>query len=308
MAAIVSNAPDSGDVATRSSSDQNKQNETEGVEKRRRYDEVENLNEIPLWLAPCHMIAALFQFVQALFLFAWSSKVDLTWYVYVNFPTKDELPSEHDFAKPFAQEVGSYPITWYAGVFILLSCIDHVLCILPSVRPYYEYYIERHQSPIRWIEYSLSAPLMRVHIAQVAGVTDVHILWCVFFLGHSAMYFPAMHEKLNAKARADGYTQNWFPAYAGGVPHMASWLVIFCYFFTGLRQADPPEFIGTIVFCLFLLDSCFAICFHLQWKKIGIFKDYLIGEFGFIMLSFTAKTFLAWATLAGANRSRRDSF
>jgi hypothetical protein len=117
-----------------------------------------------------------------------------------------------------------------------------------------------------------------------------------------------MHEKLNAKARADGYTQNWFPAYAGGVPHMASWMVIFCYFFTGVRRGDPPAFVGTIVFGLFLLDSCFAICFYLQWHKIGIFNDYLVGEFGFIMLSFTAKTFLAWVTLIGANASRHDSF
>lgn len=305
-----SDQPEYGDVVTRRHSDRNKQNETEeGVEKQRQYDEVENLNEIPLWLAPCHMVAALFQLMQALFLMAFSSKVDLMWYIYVNFPTSDEeLLSKSDFAKPFAQEVGSYPITWYAGVFILLSGIDHIICVLPSVRPYYEYYIERHQSPIRWIEYSLSAPLMRMHIAQVAGVTDIHILWCIFFLGHVSMYFPAMHERLNAKARADGYEQYWFPAYAGGVPHMASWMVIFCYFFTGLRGGDPPAFVGTIVFCLFLLDSCFAICFFLQWKKIGMFKDYLVGEFGFIMLSFTAKTFLAWITLAGANSSRRDSF
>jgi hypothetical protein len=34
----------------------------------------------------------------------------------------------------------------------------------------------------------------------------------------------------------------------------------------------------------------------------------LVGDFGFIMLSFTAKTFLSWITLAGANSSWGDSF
>jgi hypothetical protein len=270
------------------------------------YLEIENLNTIPLWLAPCHLIAALFQCMQSLFLFAFSGQIDLRWFVYTNFPTLDEL-GEDEYAKPEPHEIASYSITWYAGVFILLSGIDHISCIIPRFRKSYEYYVERSQSPYRWIEYSLSSPLMKMHIAQVAGVTDIHILFLIFCLGHTALYFAALHEKLNAKARADGYPQNWFPFWAGSVPHMACWSVIFCYFFTGLRRGDPSAFlVSTIVFSLFFLDMCFPLCMYLQWKKIGIFKDYLVGEFGFIMLSFTAKTFLAWVTVASANRYGRS--
>jgi hypothetical protein len=174
------------------------------------YLEIENKNKIPLWLAPCHLVAALFQCMQSLFLFAFSSQVDLKWYLYSNLPTSDvDLLGDDGYAKPESQELLAYSITWYAGVFILLSGFDHILSILPYVRQYYEYHVERHQSPIRWVEYSLSAPLMRVHIAQVAGVTDVHTLFLIFFLGHTSMYFPCIHEKMNAKARADGYKQNW---------------------------------------------------------------------------------------------------
>jgi hypothetical protein len=81
-------------------------------------------------------------------------------------------------------------------------------------------------------------------------------------------------------------------------------VVIFHFFFGGLD--DPPAFVGTLVGGLFMLEMCFPICFVLQWKKIGVFRDYLIGEFGFIMLSFTAKTLLAWVTLAGANEYSRN--
>lgn len=266
------------------------------------YLDVQNLNKIPLWLAPCHLVAALFQGMQALFLFAFSSQTDLQWLVYTNYPSaRDEALLEDQYAMPQPNLLGSYPITWYAGLFILMSGIDHVTCILPRFRERYEYYIERHQSPTRWVEYSLSASLMRMHIAQVAGVTDAHILFLIFTMTHVALYFPALHEKLNAKARADGYDQNWTAFYCGTVPHMASWGVIFFYFFSGLNRGDPPGFVTTIVLSLFILDMSFPTCFVLQWRKVGVFQDYLVGEFGFIMLSFTTKTFLAWITLAGAN-------
>jgi hypothetical protein len=274
---------------------------------KRHYLEVDNLNKIPLWLAPCHLVAALFQGMQALFLFAFASQTDLQWLVYTNYPSAtDEGLMEDEYAIPNPKLLGSYPITWYAGLFILLSCIDHISCILPRFRDHYEYYIQRHQSPVRWVEYSLSASLMRMHIAQVAGITDAHILFLIYAITHVALYFPALHEKLNAKARADGYEQNWTAFYCGTVPHMASWGVVFFYFFSGLNRGDPPGFVVAIVFSLFVLDMSFPICFVLQWKKIGIFQDYLVGEFGFIMLSFTTKTFLAWITLAGANGYSRN--
>lgn len=266
------------------------------------YLDIEHLNKIPLWLAPCHLVAALFQGMQALFLFAFASQTDLQWLVYTNYPAAtDEGLADDEYAIPDPKLLGTYPITWYAGLFILMSCIDHITCIVPRLRQHYEYNIERHQSPTRWIEYSFSASLMRMHIAQVAGVTDAHILFLIFVMTHVALYFPAVHEMMNAKARADGYLQNWTPFFMGTVPHVASWGVIFFYFFSGLNRGDPPGFVVTIVVSLFFLDMSFPTCFVLQWRKVGVFQDYLVGEFGFIMLSFTTKTFLAWITLAGAN-------
>jgi len=291
-----------GEVNSHQDGRRTSKGEDEERAQRPHYLEVENLNKIPLWLAPCHLVAALFQGMQALFLFAFSTQTDLQWLVYTNYPSprSEDLP-EDAYAIPDPKLVGSYPITWYAGLFILMSGIDHVSCLIPRLREHYEYYIERHQSPTRWIEYSMSASLMRMHIAQVAGVTDVHIMFLIFAMTHVSIYFPALHEKLNAKARADGYEQDWTAFYCGTIPHVASWLVIFFYFFSGLNRGDPPGFVAPIVLSLFFLDMSFPICFVLQWRKIGVFKDYLVGEFGFIMLSFTTKTFLAWITLAGAN-------
>ena len=281
-----------------------KKTEQSRMQQQANYLEVTtNLNPIPFWLAPCHLVAALFQCMQALFLFAMASQTDLLWFVYTNYPSRDdETLLEDEYAKPDPQLIGSYPITWYAGLFILLSAVDHISCIVPGFRQHYEYYIERHQAPTRWMEYSLSAALMRMHIAQVAGVTDVHLLFLIFAMTHVSLYFPALHEKMNARARAEGMTQNWSAFHCGLIPHMAVWGVIFWYFFSGINRGDPPGFALILVFSLFVLDFSFPTVFILQWKKVGIFDDYLIGELSLIGLSFTTKTFLAWTTIAGANR------
>lgn len=277
------------------------------------YLEPENLNEIPMFLAPCHWIATLFQLMQSIFLFAFSSQVNLRWMIYTNFPmveedtraiARDVFDSDIIYyASPESKYIGGYYVTWMTGGFILLSGLDHLLCVLPKFKKTYEYYLVRNQSPYRWAEYSISAPLMKMHIAQVAGVTDIHMLFLIFMLNHVAIYFPMLHEKMNAKALADGYEQNWLPIVFGTIPFLGCWMVIFCYFFEALSRGDqPPAFVVTIVISLFVVELFFPICFFLQWKKIGIFQDYLIGEFGFIMLSFVAKTILAWTTLVGANR------
>jgi len=265
--------------------------------------EIENLNQIPHWLGPCNLVAALFQIVQAVFLFGFAYMNELTVRLYTNYPTADTGAEEEsrNYAVPESSELVSYQLTWYAGFFILIAGVQHLYCVIPSTRQRYEYGLERHQAPSRWIEYSFSCALMKTHIAQVAGITDVHLVVLIFFISHVSMYFPFLHEKINAKARADGYKQNWMPFWMGVVPHLASWTIIFFYFFTGLNRGESPRFVTTIVLSLFLLECFFPLIFVLQWKKVGRFQDFLVGEFAFITMSFTTKTFLAWVTLAGAN-------
>jgi ABC-type spermidine/putrescine transport system permease subunit I len=145
---------------------------------------------------------------------------------------------------------------------------------------------------------------MRVHIAQVAGVTDLYTLILTFFLGHAAIMFPLMYEKMNAKNRADGYVQDTSPFWMGFLCHAASWAVVFAYFASGSTEEGRSLAIA-LVLTLFILELTFPAAFVLQWGKVGPFKDYMIGEFTFCLLSFTTKTFLAWATLIGANAYAR---
>mgnify|MGYP005857872355 CR=1 FL=1 len=160
----------------------------------------------------------------------------------------------------------------------------------------------RHQNPFRWAEYAVSASLMRVMIAQLCGITDIHLLFTVFALCALTMLLGGIHESVNAKARADGFKQNWYPFVVSWIAHLASWMPIVNYFFVAVKRGDPPNFVWSIIFILFFLDGTFAALFSLQWCKVWKFKDYVFGEKGFIVLSFTAKALLAWINYGGGSR------
>lgn len=84
------------------------------------------------------------------------------------------------------------------------------------------------------------------------------------------------------------------------------WLVIFCYFFRAATRegSDIPDFVyvaflGTFVlFCTFGLNSFF--CHNLKWY------DFHKAEFIYVILSFTAKTFLAADVFGGLNAQSDD--
>jgi uncharacterized membrane protein YecN with MAPEG domain len=275
--------------------------------------EIENLNEVPSSnLVRWNRIAAVFQFIQCGVLFYLSYDANTKWFLYTNYPiTLDERQEEGEnnvegaadgFGVPGPEEIAAYSVTWYSAVFIAMSGLDHLIVTLPCFKSKYEYYLARNQNPFRWTEYTFSASLMRMMIAQLSGVTDIHLLGMIYVLAGMTMILGACHESVNAKARADGYKQNWFPFLAAWLPHLASWAVIFCYFFTAVSEGDPPGFVWSIVFILFILDGSFAALFYFQWAQICGFSSYIRGEKGFIVLSFTAKALLAWINYGGGSR------
>ena len=73
----------------------------------------------------------------------------------------------------------------------------------------------------------------------------------------------------------------------------------------GPPSATPPGFVYGIVASLFVLFNCFALVQFKQYRATGRWADYLHGERVYIVLSFVAKSALAWqifaSTLAVAN-------
>jgi hypothetical protein len=79
------------------------------------------------------------------------------------------------------------------------------------------------------------------------------------------------------------------------------WVVLYAYFIAAISSVDtnPPAFVYSILFIYFILFNIFALNMVLQYKGVGRWKDYLYGERFYIILSFVAKTILAWPTFVG---------
>ena len=92
----------------------------------------------------------------------------------------------------------------------------------------------------------------------------------------------------------------------GSVCICTPWLVIFCYFFTAVTRdgADVPDFVYAAFLGTFILFSTFALnsllCHNFQ------LYDFHRAEMIYIILSFTAKTFLAADVFGGLNAQSDD--
>lgn len=231
--------------------------------------EIQNLNIVPDSLGKYSMRACIFQFAQAAVLYYFASQSSTKWYWFTSYPEPEDDALSQPPSGPESEEIANFSILWYSPIFITMSGIEHFCCLY--FRDAYKYYVARNQNPFRWTEYTFSASLMRVMIAQFAGITDIHLLLCTFVLTAMTQQCGAAHEVFNAKARADGYAQNWRCFMLAWVTQITSWLIIFNYFGVRVSGGSQPDFLWVIMIVMFLLDSSFAVVFSLQWMKIPPF-------------------------------------
>ena len=72
----------------------------------------------------------------------------------------------------------------------------------------------------------------------------------------------------------------WIGCLAGIVP----WIAITIYLVGPGADQHAPGFVYGIFFSLFVLFNCFAVNQWLQYKQVGKWNDYLIGERAYITL------------------------
>jgi hypothetical protein len=189
------------------------------------------------------------------------------------------------------------PMAWLIAAFFALSALAHFLVAVP-LRQSYEVRLQRQQNPFRWIEYSLSASLMIVAIALLTGIDDIAALVALVGVNASMIGFGWMQERYEEPGGSLG--PFWLGCLAGVVP----WLAIGVYLIGPGAHQHAPGFVYGIYVSLFVFFNCFAIVQYLQYKRVGRFEDYLVGEKSYLVLSLVAKLLLAWqifaSTLASA--------
>ncbi|WP_149264032.1 heliorhodopsin HeR [Actinomadura sp. K4S16] len=189
----------------------------------------------------------------------------------------------------------SLPTGFAVAAFLALSGIAHLLVCTVWWRRYV-LDLERRRNRARWVEYSLSASLMIVLISQLVGIADVAALIAIFGVNAAMILFGWLQEKYEEPA-AHGWLPFTFGCIAGAVPWIA--IVIYTIAPKSPSQAEPPAFVYGIIVSLFVLFNIFALNQWLQYRAKGRWADYLFGEKGYIVLSLTAKSALAWQIFGG---------
>jgi len=180
--------------------------------------------------------------------------------------------------------------------FPLISAIAHFSIAYLRNKSYNEN-LKKGMNPYRWYEYAFSSSVMIILIATFVGVWELWSLAMIFVLNAMMIMFGYLMELLNQHTEKTDWSPYIFGCISGGTP----WVVLFAYFIAAVGSADtnPPAFVYLILFIYFILFNSFAINMVLQYKGVGRWKDYLYGERAYIILSFVAKTILAWLVFLG---------
>lgn len=182
------------------------------------------------------------------------------------------------------------------AIFLFLSSLFHLIVSAPRMFERYRAGLAQTHNTFRWVEYSLSSSLMIVIIALLLGIADIAALVAIFGVNASMILFGWLQEKYHQPG--DG---GWLPFVFGCLAGVVPWIAVLLYVLApgSTSNVSAPGFVYAIIVSLFLLFNVFAVVQVLQYKPVGKFRDYLVGERLYIILSFVAKSALAWQIFAG---------
>ena len=103
--------------------------------------------------------------------------------------------------------------------------------------------------------------------------------------------FGWVMEAVNKPGQRAYWAPFTFDSVVGAVP----WIAIGVYIFAG---GETPTFVHAIFLTIFVFFNCFALNQWLQYRQVGRWRDYLVGERAYIVLSLAAKSALAWQIFA----------
>lgn len=218
---------------------------------------------------------------------------DLTLPVLATFLADD--PIQQQQAVP--EVVFELPIAVLVAVFVFFAAADHLLMTLPGIKDWYERQLDKQENYARWIEYSISSSIMIVLIAAFVGIWDLAAVVAIFGVNTSMILFGLLWERTEKPGKGADWSAFWYGTFAGVVP----WGILGYYLFAG--GGEVPGFVYAIYGVQFVLFFTFALNMALQYAQIGRWKDYVFGEYAYIVLSLAAKTLLAWLIFGNVLRS-----
>jgi hypothetical protein len=186
-------------------------------------------------------------------------------------------------------------VSYTIALFLGLSAFFHFLVSSGKFFPKYAEGLKQNRNVFRWVEYSISSSVMIFLISQLNGISDYAALLAIFGVNLSMILFGWLQEKYARPG--DG---QWLPFIFGCIAGIIPWLIILIQLLTpnGPAGTTAPGFVYGIVISLFVFFNCFALVQFKQYQAKGKWANYLRGEKTYIILSFVAKSLLAWQIFA----------
>ena len=234
-----------------------------------------------------NVLAGIFHLAQGIAIIALSNSYALP--VSVNYLMDAPVPG----ARFENVALFNLPVGPAVAAFSLLSALAHFWIVGPGFKRYAND-LANKRNIARWVEYAVSSTLMIILISLINAVWDIVALLAIAGCNISMILFGWLQEKYEEPGKGS-LLPFWFGCKAGLIP----WIAMFLLLFSPGSSAEPPAFVYGIVFSLFLFFNSFALIQWLQYKQVGRWKDYLVGERSYITLSFIAKSALAWQIFAG---------
>jgi hypothetical protein len=209
-----------------------------------------------------------------------------------SLPVTASFPDGPPGTAPAPVELFSVALGPAVAAILALAAAFHALVASPWGFPRYVRELRNERNRFRWVEHSASASLMIVLVALVTGISEVAALIALFGLNVTVGLFGWEAETGNGTGEA----VVWRPFAMGCIAGLVPWVVIGVYLWA--PTAGPPGFVYGMVASLFVLYHGFAVNQWLQYRRIGWWRRYQVGEAAYVVLSLTAKSALAWQLFA----------
>lgn len=135
---------------------------------------------------------------------------------------------------------------------------------------------------------------MVVLIGFYSGLTGITVVIAVAGANVGMILFGWLQERMNPPDRT---STTMLPFWFGTVTGIAPWVAIG----VNVAGADTvPGFVYGIVVAQAVLFFSFGLNQWLQYRRVGRWADYLVGEKAYLVLSLVAKSLLAWQIFGGS--------
>ena len=185
--------------------------------------------------------------------------------------------------------------------FLCLAIMDHAcVCIAP---PYWE--IEQLSRHLRYMEWSVSAPLMTFCVAAETGISDLYTHLTIWALMFASQIFGLLADILCNLNLSGSWnpTQTLFGDYMWYLPNFAAWATCVFAFSPILdtlaaTRDSLPGYVTAIVVSQFVMfaSAQFVQTYHLYATSRRV-KPWFQTESVLVVVSLCTKTTLAWLML-----------